>query len=47
MKLNFWQWIGLVLLLVGLTWLLYREFVQEKKPAPNPAPGAGMWVVPS
>ena len=25
MKLNFWQWIGVLLLVVGLVWLGWRE----------------------
>jgi hypothetical protein len=25
MKLNFWQWLGVVLLVVGLVWLLYSR----------------------
>jgi len=25
MKLNFWQWLGVVLLIVGLVWLLYAR----------------------
>jgi hypothetical protein len=33
MKLNFWQWIGLILLIGGLIALVYRE----TRPKPNPA----------
>jgi hypothetical protein len=25
MKLNFWQWLGIALLLLGVVWLIYRE----------------------
>lgn len=33
MKLNFWQWIGLVLLIIGLAALTYRKM----RPAPTPS----------
>jgi drug/metabolite transporter (DMT)-like permease len=39
MRLNFWQWIGLVLLIVGLVWIIWREFF-GKKPAAVPTPPA-------
>ena len=35
MKLNFWQIIGVVLLIVGCSWILYKQF---KTPAPAPGP---------
>ena len=38
MKLNFWQWIGLVLLVIGVAALIYRE--TRPKPAPAPTPNA-------
>ena len=25
MKLNFWQWLGLILLVIGLAWWLYDK----------------------
>ena len=25
MKLNFWQWLGIVLLVIGLVWLIYSK----------------------
>ena len=25
MKLNFWQWLGIVLLVIGLAWLIYNK----------------------
>jgi heme/copper-type cytochrome/quinol oxidase subunit 2 len=39
-KLNFWQWLGVVLLVIGVTWWIVRE-VREKKeanPPPDPTP---------
>jgi drug/metabolite transporter (DMT)-like permease len=38
MKLNFWQWVGLVIVVVGVIALIYRE--KRKAPAadPNTAP---------
>lgn len=40
MRLNFWQWIGLILLIVGLIWLVWRETAAKRAPAPVPAPTA-------
>ena len=37
MKLNFWQWIGLVLLLIGLVMLVYRR-TRPTGPAPTTQP---------
>ena len=38
-KLNFWQWLGVVLLIVGIVWYILREKDQDKaKPANKPAP---------
>ena len=37
MKLNFWQIIGVVLLIVGLSWVIYEQ-VKPKAPAPPAAP---------
>jgi drug/metabolite transporter (DMT)-like permease len=25
MKLNFWQWLGLILMLIGLAYVIWRE----------------------
>jgi drug/metabolite transporter (DMT)-like permease len=33
MKLNFWQWLGVVLLVVGIAW-----YVLDRPHAPAPAP---------
>lgn len=34
MKLNFWQWVGVILLVAGAGWLIFRE--NKPKPvAPN------------
>lgn len=38
MKLNFWQILGGLLLVLGLVGILYREFVAE--PVAKPAPPA-------
>jgi hypothetical protein len=39
MKLNFWQWLGVVLLVVGLIWLLYaRRDRGTTSPPPADAP---------
>jgi hypothetical protein len=37
MKLNFWQWLGVVLLVVGLIWLLYAR--RDREATTTPAPG--------
>ena len=37
-KLNFWQWLGVVLLIIGIVWWVMREKNEAKAPAkPNPA----------
>ena len=33
MKLNFWQWVGVILLVGGAAWLIFRE--NKGKPAPG------------
>ena len=33
MKLNFWQWLGVALLIVGGIWMFARD---SNKPKPNP-----------
>ena len=35
MKLNFWQWLGILLVVVGLIWFIYSR--RAKTPAPTPA----------
>ncbi len=40
MKLNFWQIIGVVLLVGGAGWYIYREMNPAPKPNPNPVPAA-------
>jgi drug/metabolite transporter (DMT)-like permease len=35
MKLNFWQWIGLVVVVVGVALLIYRE-TRPETAAPDP-----------
>ena len=37
MKLNFWQWLGVVLLVVGLIWLLYARRDRGVTTTPPPA----------
>ena len=37
-KLNIWQWLGVVLLIVGIVWWILREKGETKGPVkPNPA----------
>jgi len=36
MKLNFWQWLGVVLLVVGGSLYIYRQM--KTPPSPNPSP---------
>lgn len=36
MKLNFWQWIGVVLLLAGVALLIFNQF--REKPDPRTTP---------
>jgi drug/metabolite transporter (DMT)-like permease len=44
MKLNFWQWIGVVVVVVGVALLIYRE----TRPAAPPAdPGTAPVVQPT
>ena len=35
MKLNFWQWIAVVLLVVGLVWWQYDAHKAAKQPVPS------------
>lgn len=44
MRLNFWQWIGLILLIIGVVWLVWREKAGKKPPA-NPT-GASLVATP-
>jgi hypothetical protein len=37
MKLNFWQWLGVVLLIIGVAWWFYDRRSRAAAPAPaNP-----------
>ena len=36
-KLNFWQWLGVVLLIVGIVWYVLRPGPDKDKNKPNPA----------
>ena len=42
-KLNFWQWLGVVLLIVGIVWMILRpkdgKTTNQPKPA-QPAPAS-------
>lgn len=40
MNLNFWQWLGVILLVGGLGFYIYENFVAEdsKRPEPTPTP---------
>jgi len=42
MKLNFWQWLGVLLLVVGGSLYIYRETTKKTSDAPlaNPPPPA-------
>ena len=40
MKLNFWQWLGLILLIVGAAWWVYERQNKPAAPAPIPTPPA-------
>ena len=39
-KLNFWQWLGVVLLIIGIVWWIVREDPEKDKKKPNPNPAA-------
>jgi hypothetical protein len=36
MKINFWQWIGIVLLLAVLGWWAYEKYKVKGTPTTNP-----------
>jgi hypothetical protein len=36
-KLNFWQWLGVVLLILGIIWYIVRPKHDKDKGTPNPA----------
>jgi hypothetical protein len=40
MKLNFWQWLGVVLVVVGLIWFLYSRRDKTTSRAPIDLPAA-------
>jgi hypothetical protein len=35
MKLNFWQWVGVILLVAGAGWLIFRENKPKPVVPPN------------
>ena len=35
MKLNFWQWLAVVLLVIGIAWWLYDKRQADKATAPS------------
>lgn len=37
MKFNFWQWLAVVLLIVGCVWWVYDIRHPKNKPSPAPA----------
>ena len=37
-KLNFWQWLGIVLLVIGVTAWIIRERKEKQDPQPQPPP---------
>lgn len=47
MKLNFWQWIGLVLLIIGLAVLTYRRTRPAPTPSTTPEIGTAPVIQPS
>ena len=36
-KLNFWQWLGVVLLIIGIVWYILRPDPDKDKNKPKPA----------
>jgi drug/metabolite transporter (DMT)-like permease len=38
MKLNFWQWLGAILFVLGLVFLIAREMGKSGQSAPTAAP---------
>jgi drug/metabolite transporter (DMT)-like permease len=40
MKLNFWQWLGVVLVVVGLIWFLYSRRATTAPQSPTDLPAA-------
>jgi hypothetical protein len=39
-KLNFWQWLGVVLLIIGIVWWIVRDDPEKEKNKPRPNPAA-------
>ena len=37
MKLNFWQWLGVIALLIVVPYYIYTKYIAKKPPANNPA----------
>jgi hypothetical protein len=33
-KLNFWQWLGIVLLVVGIAWYAYTNWIKPNQTSP-------------
>ena len=46
MKLNFWQWIAVVLLIIGIAWWQYDVRKTAKTTAPPGAPATTPTTVP-
>jgi hypothetical protein len=38
MKLNFWQWLGLVLLVIGVSWWIYGNYIRPRPTVPESTP---------
>ncbi len=47
MKLNFWQWLGVVLLILGVSYYIYGHYLREPDKTPATTPSSTLLVAPA